>query len=164
MITIPGRLAACWLLAVAAFAALSSRAWSGHAGPWDGIELWEWTVALTVAGAAAALAGIAGPARYRFTAATVGAVLTAVATAMWLREWWVIAHPSIHGWWDFFDSGDDQPVTARSASLARSVERPWPSGHLTATGHLAGGALLVALAASVVAAVRLARRPDQPAG
>jgi hypothetical protein len=160
VIAAPTRLAYAWLLAAAGTVAVSAVSWSGDARPWDGVELWQWTVALAVAGAVAAAVGTAGPARLRFAAVSVGSVLALVALAMWLREWWLIANPASQGWWTF---GDDN-VQAITVSISDRQNFREPSETLTAAGYAAGALLLVAAAASVVTVARLAPPRAQPAG
>jgi len=153
------RLATLWVLAAAGVAALSTGTWSGTAGPWDDIELWKWTVWLAVAAAVLGLLAVAGPARLRLAAAAAGAALGALAGAAFVRQWWLIGHPTVQGWWTFRD-GDTRSVNAPSWFIDR---RHSPSDHLTTAGYGVGALLLIALAAAVTLLVRRAADAD-PAG
>jgi hypothetical protein len=155
----PARAVWAWLLAAGAVAALSAASWSGTARPWDDVELWQWTVGLALAGAVAGATAAAGPRHLRFTGAAVGAVLTIVAAATWLREWSLLALPSSRGWWGF-EGQNDRPVFS---ALAPSHEFRAPTGQLTPAGYVVGGLLAVALVASVVTTRRLWPRRDQSA-
>jgi len=164
----PARLALLGVLAAAGVAALSTAAWAGDARPWDGrlVELWRWSVYLTVAAAIVLVVALAAPLDVRAIAATAAAVLTVVAVALWLRQWWLLASPSEpHGWW-FFGAGERvEPVTVSVSEVQRSLRSVRsPSGHLTAAGYASGGLLLVTLAATLATLVRLAPRRVQPAG
>lgn len=160
MIFAPARLAILGVLAAVGVAALSTRTWSGSAGPWDDIELWKWTVWLAVAAAVVGLLAVGGPLHLRLPAAAAGAALGGLAGATFLREWWLLAHPTVRGWWGFTDR-DIEPVNAPSWLIEHYHS---PAEHLTVAGYGAGALLLVALAAAVALLVRRAAEPDSPGG
>ena len=165
MIFTAARLRTVGLLAAAGVAGLSAAAWSGTARPWDGgLELWRWSVYLTV-GTAFALAFFLGRRpQALIVGATTGAVLALVALATWLRQSWLIVAPSqAHGWWTFGNDPDIKPVTVAISNI-RARSR-YPSGHLTAAGYVSGALLLIAVVAALATVVQAVRQPDQsPAG